>query len=45
VALVPVIIASVWQLAGFAMAMYLAGLGAISGDVREAARIAGSVKG
>jgi glucose/mannose transport system permease protein len=41
-ALVPVIIAATWQLSGFAMAMYLAGLGAISDDIREAAALDGA---
>ena len=41
-AMVPVIIAAVWQLSGFAMAMYLSGLAAISDDVREAAAIDGA---
>lgn len=42
VAMIPVVIAAVWQLAGFSMAMYLAGLGSISNDIREAARIDGA---
>ena len=42
VAMLPVIIAAVWQLSGFAMAMYLAGLGTISGDIREAAALDGA---
>lgn len=41
-AMIPVIIAAVWQLSGFAMAMYLAGLGTISSDVREAAALDGA---
>lgn len=41
-ALLPVVIAGAWQLSGFAMAMYLAGLGAISNDVREAAQLDGA---
>lgn len=41
-AMLPVIIAAVWQLSGFAMAMYLSGLAAISDDVREAAAIDGA---
>jgi glucose/mannose transport system permease protein len=41
-AMFPVIIAAVWQLSGFAMAMYLAGLGTISGDIREAAELDGA---
>jgi glucose/mannose transport system permease protein len=42
VAMLPVIIAAVWQLSGFAMAMYLAGLGTISHDIREAASLDGA---
>ena len=42
IAMIPVIIAAVWQLSGFAMAMYLAGLGTISSDVREAAALDGA---
>jgi glucose/mannose transport system permease protein len=41
-ALFPVIIAATWQLSGFAMAMYLAGLGTISNDLREAAQLDGA---
>jgi glucose/mannose transport system permease protein len=41
-ALFPVVIAAVWQLSGFAMAMYLAGLGTISDDIREAAQLDGA---
>jgi len=41
-ALIPVVIAATWQLSGFAMAMYLAGLGTIPAEVREAARIDGA---
>jgi glucose/mannose transport system permease protein len=41
-ALIPVIIAATWQLSGFAMAMYLSGLTAISDDVREAAALDGA---
>ena len=40
-ALIPVIIAAVWQMSGFTMAMYLAGLRAIPEDVKEAARVDG----
>lgn len=43
-AMVPVIIAAVWQLSGFAMAMYLAGLAAVSDDIREAAALDGASK-
>ncbi len=42
IAMIPVIIAAVWQLSGFAMAMYLAGLGTISNDIREAASLDGA---
>lgn len=41
-AMLPVIIAAVWQLSGFAMAMYLSGLAAITDDVREAAALDGA---
>jgi glucose/mannose transport system permease protein len=41
-AIIPVVIAAAWQLSGFAMAMYLAGLGTIPNEVREAARIDGA---
>lgn len=41
-AMIPVIIAATWQLSGFAMAMYLAGLGTISHDIREAAQLDGA---
>ena len=42
VALIPVAIAATWQLSGFVMAMYLGGLGSISRQVRDAARIDGA---
>lgn len=42
VAMIPVIIAAIWQLSGFAMAMYLAGLSTISDDIREAAALDGA---
>jgi hypothetical protein len=38
VALIPVTIAAAWQLSGFAMAMFLAGLGTIPHEVRERPR-------
>jgi glucose/mannose transport system permease protein len=41
-AMIPVVIAAVWQLSGFAMAMYLAGLGTISNEIREAASLDGA---
>lgn len=42
VALIPVIIAAAWQLTGYTMAMYLAGLRAIPEELREAARVDGA---
>lgn len=42
VALIPIVIAASWQLSGFAMAMYLAGLGTIPSEVKEAALIDGA---
>jgi glucose/mannose transport system permease protein len=42
VAMIPVVIAAAWQLSGFTMAMYIAGLGTIPNEVREAARIDGA---
>jgi glucose/mannose transport system permease protein len=39
VALIPVVIAASWQLSGFAMAMYIAGLSVVPHEFREAARI------
>lgn len=44
VAILSVIIAAVWQLTGFSLAMYLAGLQGISEDVREAARMDGATE-
>lgn len=44
VALIPVMIAATWQLSGFAMASYLAGLGAIPPEIREAARMDGATE-
>ncbi len=41
-ALTCVAMAAIWQMAGFTMAQYLAGLRGISDDVREAARIDGA---
>lgn len=41
-AMIPIVIAATWQLSGFAMAMYLAGLGTIPGEVKEAALIDGA---
>jgi glucose/mannose transport system permease protein len=42
VALLPIIFAAAWQLTGFAMAMYLAGLAAIPEEVLEAAAVDGA---
>jgi glucose/mannose transport system permease protein len=42
VALIPVIIAASWQLIGYTMAMYLAGLRGIPEELREAARVDGA---
>jgi glucose/mannose transport system permease protein len=41
-ALIPVVIAATWQLSGFAMAMYLAGLGTIPNELKEAAQLDGA---
>ncbi len=41
-ALIPVIIAAVWQLSGYTMAMYLAGLRSIPDTLTEAARVDGA---
>jgi glucose/mannose transport system permease protein len=42
VALIPVVIAASWQLTGYTMAMYLAGLTGIPIEIKEAARIDGA---
>jgi glucose/mannose transport system permease protein len=42
VALIPVIVAAVWQMSGYTMAMYLAGLRGISQDLIEAAEVDGA---
>jgi glucose/mannose transport system permease protein len=42
VALIPVTIAAAWQLSGFAMATFLAGMGTIPHEVREAAALDGA---
>lgn len=44
VALIPVIIAAAWQLIGYTMAMYLAGLRGIPEELREAARVDGATE-
>lgn len=42
VALIPVIVAASWQMTGYTMAMYLAGLRGIPEEIREAARVDGA---
>ncbi len=42
IAIYSVVLAAVWQLSGFTMAMYLAGLRGISDELREAARVDGA---
>lgn len=44
VAMIPVVIAAAWQLTGFSMAMYIAGMATIPNDLREAARIDGATE-
>jgi glucose/mannose transport system permease protein len=41
-AMIPVVVAAVWQMSGFTMAMYLAGLRSIPEELREAARVDGA---
>ncbi|RQP12225.1 MAG: sugar ABC transporter permease [Microbacteriaceae bacterium] len=41
-ALIPVVVAASWQLSGFAMAMFLAGLGGIPEEIKEASRVDGA---
>jgi glucose/mannose transport system permease protein len=41
-AMIPVLVAAVWQLSGYTMAMYLAGLRGIPDELREAARVDGA---
>lgn len=41
-AMLPVAVAAIWQMSGFTMAMYLAGLRGISDDIREAGRVDGA---
>lgn len=43
-AMVPVVIAAVWQMSGYVMAMYLAGLRGIPDELREAARVDGATE-
>ena len=42
VALLSIVIAAVWQMSGFVMALYLAGLRGIPDELREAARVDGA---
>ncbi|MCA9895783.1 MAG: sugar ABC transporter permease, partial [Anaerolineae bacterium] len=42
VALLGVIIAAVWQMSGYTMAMFIAGIRGVSDDLREAARVDGA---
>ena len=42
VAIIAVVIAAVWQMTGFSLAMYLAGLRGIDEELREAARMDGA---
>ncbi len=44
IALIPVVVAASWQLTGFAMSMYIAGLSTVPYDLREAARIDGATE-
>jgi glucose/mannose transport system permease protein len=43
-AMIPVVVAAVWQMSGFTMAMYLAGLRGISDEIKEAARVDGATE-
>ena len=42
IAMFSVVMAAVWQMSGYTMALYLAGLRAIPGDIREAALVDGA---
>lgn len=44
VAIIAVVIAAVWQMTGFSLAMYIAGLRGIPEELREAARIDGATE-
>lgn len=44
VAMLSVVIAAVWQMTGFSLAMYLAGLRAIPDEIKEAARMDGATE-
>lgn len=43
-ALIPVVVAAAWQMIGYTMAMYLAGLRGIPDELREAARVDGATE-
>jgi glucose/mannose transport system permease protein len=43
-AMIPVVVAATWQMSGFTMAMYLAGLRGISEEIKEAARVDGATE-
>jgi glucose/mannose transport system permease protein len=44
VALIAVVVAAAWQMSGYTMAMYLAGLRGVSEELREAARVDGATE-
>jgi glucose/mannose transport system permease protein len=44
VAMLPVLVAAIWQMSGFTMAMYIAGLRGISEDLYEASRVDGATE-
>lgn len=44
IGILAVVIAAVWQMSGYVMAMYLAGLRGIPDDIREAARVDGATE-
>ncbi|WP_018751758.1 carbohydrate ABC transporter permease [Paenibacillus sanguinis] len=44
VALIPVLVAAIWQMTGFSLAMYVAGLGNVPEELKEAASIDGASK-
>lgn len=44
VAIIAVVIAAIWQMTGFSLAMYLAGLRGIDDELREAARMDGATE-
>jgi glucose/mannose transport system permease protein len=44
IAMLPVLVAAIWQMSGFTMAMYTAGLRGISEDLYEAARVDGATE-